>query len=336
MRRILYILFLWAGLSTALLGAETASPDTVTSALGITVETSVDRSEIYIGDLINYRLTIIHDSNIVLTPPPIGANLGAFDVKDYQTDESTRLKDGRIKVESRFSLTTFTTGDYIIPPIPVEFMLPDSTVKYLISEPTPIKVKSLLAESSDTADIRDIKGPIEFKTSYALYYYFGGAFLILAAVAAYIFWRIRRKRMQQGEPVDLRKPWEIAFEELALLKEKNYPSDGQFKQFYVELTEIVRAYLGRIYTIPVLDMTTEEFLVVIMEEEIDEQLFSRLKNFLGFADLVKFAKLIPEMDKVIQDYDEAVNIVEYIRQVETSRVSVAGEPIATTGGGLNV
>jgi hypothetical protein len=329
-------LFLWAGLSTALLGAETASPDTIKSAPGITVETSVDRSEIYIGDLINYRLTIIHDSNIVLTPPPIGANLGAFDVKDYQTDESTRLKDGRIKVESRFSLTTFTTGDYIIPPIPVEFMLPDSTVKYLISEPTPIKVKSLLAESSDTADIRDIKGPIEFKTSYALYYYFGGAFLILAAVAAYIFWRIRRKRMQQGEPVDLRKPWEIAFEELALLKEKNYPSDGQFKQFYVELTEIVRAYLGRIYTIPVLDMTTEEFLVVIMEEEIDEQLLSRLKSFLGFADLVKFAKLIPEMDKVIQDYDEAVNIVEYIRQVETSRVSVAGEPIATTGGGLNV
>ena len=336
MRKILYILTLWAGLSTALLGAEKAAPDTIKSAPGITVETSVDRSEIYIGDLINYRLTIIHDSNIVLTPPPIGANLGAFDVKDYQTDESTRLKDGRIKVESRFSLTTFTTGDYIIPPIPVEFMLPDSTVKYLISEPTPIKVKSLLAESSDTADIRDIKGPIEFKTSYALYYYFGGAFLILAAVAAYIFWRIRRKRMQQGEPVDLRKPWEIAFEELALLKEKHYLSDGKFKQFYVELTEIVRAYLGRIYTIPVLDMTTEEFLVVIMEEEIDEQLFSRLKNFLGFADLVKFAKLIPEMDKVIQDYDEAVNIVEYIRQVETSRVSVAGEPIATTGGGLNV
>jgi hypothetical protein len=336
MRRILYILTLWAGLSTALLGAETASPDTVTSAPGITVETSVDRSEIYIGDLINYRLTIIHDSNIVLTPPPIGANLGAFDVKDYQTDESTRLKDGRVKVESRFSLTTFTTGDYIIPPIPVEFMLPDSTVKYLISEPTPIKVKSLLAESSDTADIRDIKGPIEFKTSYALYYYLGGACLILAAVVAYIYWRIRRKRMQQGEPVDLRKPWEIAFEELALLKEKNYPSDGKFKQFYIELTEIVRAYLGRIYTIPVLDMTTEEFFVVIMEEEIDEQLFSRLKSFLGFADLVKFAKLIPEMDKVMLDFNEAVNIVEYIRQVETSRVSVVGEPLATVEGGPNV
>jgi hypothetical protein len=327
---------LWAGLSMTVLGAEKAVPDTVKSAPGITVETAVDRSEIYIGDLINYRLTIIHDSNIVLTPPPIGANLGAFDVKDYQTDESTRLKDGRIKVESRFSLTTFTTGDYIIPPIPVEFRLPDSTVKYLISEPTPIRVKSLLAESSDTADIRDIKGPIEFKTSYALYYYFGAAFLVLAAVAAYIYWRIRRKRMQQGEPVDLRKPWEIAFEELALLKEKNYLSDGQFKQFYVELTEIIRAYLGRIYTIPVLDMTTEEFLVVIMEEEIEEQFLGRLKSFLNFADLVKFAKLIPETNKVMLDYDEAVNIVEYIRQVETSRVPVAGESLVAAGGGSNV
>ncbi len=307
----------------ALVSAANESPDTVSSAPGITIETAVDKSEIYIGDLVNYRLTIIHDSSITLTPPPIGANLGAFDVKDYQTDESTKLKDGRIKIESRFVLTTFTTGDYIIPPIPVKFTLPDSTTKYLISEPTPIKVKSLLAESADSTNIRDIKGPIEFKTSKAIYYYLGGLAVVILAIAGYFYWRAKKRGMLSGEPIDLRKPWEIAYEELALLKVKNYLSEGNFKQFYVELTEIVRAYLGRIYGIPVLDMTTEEFLDCIAEGDITEELFNRLKEFLNFADLVKFAKLVPEPEKIEVDFGEAAGIIEYVRQAEMARIAEA-------------
>jgi len=320
MNRFIYIIIFWLS-SVAVTFAGDNTSDTVSSAPGITIETAVDKSEIYIGDLIKYRLTIIYDSSIVLTPPPIGANLGAFDVKEYQTDESTKLKDGRIKMESRFVLTTFTTGDYIIPPIPVKFMLPDSTTKFLISEPTPIKVKSLLAESADSADVRDIKGPIEFKSGKAIYYYLGALAIILLGVAGYLYWRGKKKGMLGAVPVDLRRPWEIAYEELALLKEKNYPTEGKAKQFYVELTEIVRAYLGRIYGIPVLDMTTEEFLACIVEGNITEELFNRLKISLDFADLVKFAKLIPEIEKMNLDFDEVAGIIEYVRQAEMVRLS---------------
>lgn len=320
MTKYIYMIMFWLSLASITIAGDSAS-DTVNSAPGITIETAVDKSEIYIGDLINYRLTIIHDSNVVLTPPPIGANLGAFDVKDYQTDESTKLKDGRIKIESRFVLTTFTTGDYIIPPIPVKFMLPDSTTKFLISEPTPIKVKSLLAESADSADIRDIKVPIEFKSGKAIYYYLAALAIIMLGIAGYFYWRAKKKGMLSAESIDLRKPWEIAYEELALLKEKNYPAEGKAKQFYVELTEIVRAYLGRIYGIPVLDMTTEEFLACIIEGNITEELSNRLKIFLDFADLVKFAKLIPEIEKMNIDFDEAAEIIECVRQAETVRLS---------------
>jgi len=334
MKMLFYILALVTILGGAALAAD-ESPDTVTSAPGITVETSVDRSEIYIGDLISYRLTIVHDSNIVLTPPPIGANLGAFDVKDYQTDESTKLKDGRIKIESRFMLTTFTTGDYVIPPIPVKFMLPDSTVKYLISEPIPIRVKSLLAESADSTSIRDIKGPIEFKTSKAIYYYLGGAAALILAIGGYLYWRAKKRRTLVGEPVDLRKPWEIAFEALALLKEKNYLIEGKFKLFYIELTETVRAYLGRIYGIPVLDMTTEEFLSCIAEGDVTEEFYERLRLFLNYADLVKFAKLVPEEGKTAIDFDEAAAIVEFVRVAEMARAAEPGiertESVRETG-----
>ncbi len=325
-----YILAILAISATMLRGADKPPVDTVKSAPGITIETSVDRSEIYIGDLIKYTLAIIHDSDIVLTPPPIGANLGAFDVKDYQTDVETKLKDGRIKSESRFVLTTFTTGDYIIPPIPVEFKLPDGTVKYLISEPTPIKVKSLLAEGGDSADIRDIKGPIYFKTKALWPYYMAGAIVILAAAGYYWWWR-RRKKLGPAEFIDTRKPWEIAFENLALLQQKGYIADRKTKQFYIELTEIIRAYFGRIYKMPVLDMTTDEFLEQIIQKEVDATLFERLKKFLNHADMVKFAKLIPETERMTADFEEASEMVEVVRQVEMTKVQMMTAMTEVTG-----
>ncbi|SYZ73985.1 conserved exported hypothetical protein [Candidatus Zixiibacteriota bacterium] len=321
MRGFNYIIGVLLIAGTSVMAAEKTPVDTVKSAPGISIETSVDRSEIYIGDLIKYTLSIIHDSNIVLTPPPIGANLGAFDVKDYQTDVETKLKDGRIKSESRFVLTTFTTGDYIIPPIPVEFKLPDGTVKYLISEPTPIRVKSLLAEGNDSADIRDIKGPIYFKMKATWPYYMAGIVVILAAAGYYWWWR-RRKKLGPAEFIDTRKPWEIAFESLAVLQQKKYVEEGKFKQFYIELTEIIRAYFGRVYRMPVLDMTTDEFLGQIVEKEVDAELFNRLKKFLNHGDMVKFAKLIPEAEKAVADFDEVSAIVETVRQAEMAKPPV--------------
>jgi len=308
--------------------------DTVSSAQGITIETSVDRAEIYIGDMITYSLSIIHDSDVVLTPPPIGANLGSFDVKNYEDFGETRLESGSIKTESRFMLTTFTTGDYIIPPIPVEFMLPDSTKKILISEPMPIKVSSLLAEGSDTADIRDLKSPIEFKSSWPWWYYSILA-AILILIVSLIMWRIFRRVEEEKKPVDTRNPWEIAYEDLAFLKEKNLPAEGEYKQYYVELSDIFREFLQRTCNIPVLDMTTYEFMTAIDEREIDPELITRFRRFLEFADLVKFAKYIPENEKAVSDFDEACNMVDTVRAIELRKQQIPPVMTAagTTGGG---
>lgn len=337
MRIATFIVGIGLLISGLVYGQDAVPMDTVKSAPGITIETEIDKAEIYIGDLINYRLTVIHDSDITLIPPPIGANLGAFDVKDYQADDETTLKDGRKKIESRFLLTTFTTGDYLIPPIPIEYITPDSTRKVLISEPIAIRVSSLLAEDSDTLDIRDIKGPFNFKTAKTWLYFLIGGIILAAAIALYLIRYFRRKRAAVGEPVDTRKPWEIAFEDLAVLKEKEYPGTGEFKLYYVELTEIVRAFLGRIYSIPMLDMTTYEVCVAFRSLEIDEQLFERIKSFLMHADLVKFAKWVPEVSRMNEDFDEAHSIVEQLMQSELSKMASMQTEIASkVAGGAGV
>ena len=208
--------------------------DTVESLPGIEVTTSVNVAEMYVGDIITYTVGIVYDTTLELIPPPLGANLGAFDVKDYQPDQVTELPDGRVRSETIFKLSTFTTGDYIIPPLPILFRLPDSTAKVILAEGLPIKVKSLLGDDDDTLDIKALKDPYEFERDYSRYYWFGGAGLLLL-LAGIGLWLYLRKRGTEEEFVDLRPAWEIALEGLAILTEKHLPEEKQFKKFYLEL-----------------------------------------------------------------------------------------------------
>jgi len=84
-------------------------------------------------------------------------------------------------------------------------------------------------------------------------------------------------------------------------------------------------------------MTTCEFLSAIVQEDIEEELYNRLKAFLDYADLVKFAKLVSELEKTEADYEEACDLVDHIRRVEMSKVSApAGGILVESGGGANV
>jgi len=300
-----------AVLSTSTL-AQT-EPDTVRSLPGVEVTTSVDRAEMYVGDLITYKVDITYDSTIQLVPVPLGANLGAFDVKDYKPDIETKLKDGRIKSETIFTLSTFTTGDYVIPPLPVMFIMPDSSRKILLSESVPIKVQSLLENASDTLNVRPLKAQYAFKRDMTKYYIWGGVLLFVLIGAGVLWWYWRKRHQGEVEVVDLREPWEIAFERLALLKEKHYIEEGECKAYYFELTELVRQYLGRMYHLDVLEMTTDEFVSRFEEIELPGDLYKSLGAFFKHADLVKFAKFVPEQRRLEDDYLFVHEVIEQVR-----------------------
>ena len=303
--------------------------DTVSSMTGIAIETAVDRAEIYVGDLIDYSVTITYDSVYELIPPPLGANLGAFDVKDYQSDIITRLPDGRIQSENKFVLSTFTTGDYVIPPLPAIFNLPDGSKKLLLSEGVPIKVKSLLAESADTLDVRPLKPPHEFRRDLSRYYLWGGVGLAVLVVAGILVWMRLRRRKGPEEPVDTRPPWEMAFERLALLEQENLLADRKYKEYYFELTEIARFFMGRMYEINTLDMTTTEYLQSFEKIRLPGDLYEASERFLVHADLVKFAKLVPENGRAESDFSFVHDMIESVRADFTHRQDVVVQHTVT-------
>ena len=139
----------------------------------ISVESHVDRATITIGDRILYTLAVESDSAVKLEPLALGSNLGAFEVKDYKIHDPEKTRNGRIMNRSEYVITTFTTGEYVIPPITIDYTDPNGGKKQIQSEPLFILVKSVGATESDKEDIRGLKPPIEIKGGY------WGYFLIL-------------------------------------------------------------------------------------------------------------------------------------------------------------
>ena len=123
----------------------------------------------------------------------------------------------------------------------------------------------------------------------------GAGCLVLGAAAVifaiwfairYVARRVKEHRMS---------PIERAWVELDRLLKKGLPGRGRYKDFYVELTMVVRRYVQRKYGIKAPHLTTEEFLREFKDERRETR--DELKKFLESADMVKFAgvEATPEM-----------------------------------------
>ena len=109
--------------------------------------------------------------------------------------------------------------------------------------------------------------------------------LVVKAIAA----KVREIKMS---------PIQRAMVELERLLKKGLPGRGRYKDFYVELTMVVRRYVQRKYGIRAPHLTTEEFLGELAGSRLGEcSNVEGLKAFLESADMVKFAgvQATPEM-----------------------------------------
>ena len=108
----------------------------------------------------------------------------------------------------------------------------------------------------------------------------------LVAGVKYVARRVKEHRMS---------PIERAWVELDRLLKKGLPGRGRYKDFYVELTMVVRRYVQRKYGIKAPHLTTEEFLREFRDE--GRGMRDELRKFLESADMVKFAgvEATPEM-----------------------------------------
>lgn len=301
----------------------------------IEVTASVDKSVITVGDLINYTLTIDRKKTLNIREPQPGEKIGAFEIKEYQK-LPPKEQGERIVEQFEFTITTYDTGTYMIPPYPVGYLPSDTSTNYEIitAEPLEITVESVL-ESGD-AELQDIRPPMGFPGPNWLAWTLGGVLLLLIAGAIYLW---LRKKKSGGKPIFrkevIRPAHEIAQEELQQLLDSDLLSRGKYKHFYSILSDILRRYIEGRFFIRALEETTSELHQSLINVDVPESQAALALRVLSDCDMVKFAKHIPqktetaETVRLVREFIELTHIeferVENIEKVETEVTQATSE-----------
>lgn len=283
----------------------------------ISVESHVDRATITIGDRILYTLKITTDPKVKLEPLALGSNLGAFEVKDYKIYDLEKTKDGKVVNKSEYVITTFTTGEYVVPPISINYTDPKGEKKQIKSEPLFVLVKSVGASESDKEDIRGLKPPIDVRGGYWTYLLILPILALLGA-GGFVYYRYKAKGLALPKiPEELQKPaWEVALLELEALRNSDLLQKKHIKRYFIILSDIIRKYIDRRYEISALDRTTEEIKGEIKRIRLDPKAGALIYDLLCFCDLVKFAKYNPMNEEIEKSLEDAYSIVDLTKMEE--------------------
>lgn len=132
--------------------------------------------------------------------------------------------------------------------------------------------------------------------------------LIPAGIILALYLRRPRKMRELTE-------WEKAVQELAGLREKISLRKLPPEQAFVSLTEFMRRYLEQRFGLPVTRSTAQEFIGIMDKYGSTFPAESRpfLREFLNEADLVKFARVVPENALVERSAASAEQFVAHTR-----------------------
>jgi hypothetical protein len=270
-----------------------------TSLFAQKVTTSIDTTKNKIGA--EFKLTLKTNvdtlSKVVF---PNAKSFGALEViQSYPID--TIKKDDRYELVKKYGLTQFDSGRYMIPSIKIlinkKAFLSDS----IQVEVANVQVDTLKQKMYDIKDIAPANEGIGDWWKYLL------ILLLIGGIGAFIYWYLKKRQTKKIEEEIYKTPIEKATSLLNNLEKKELWQHGEVKEYYSQLTDIVRNYIEEAIEIPAMESTTSELIESLkiaskkkkmkLSQETIDNLFVVLKQ----ADLVKFAKSKPLDFEITED-----------------------------------
>jgi hypothetical protein len=266
--------------------------------------------------------------------PTLPDTVGKIEIIHRSIVDTVRGKEKNWKSYSqKLTVTSFDTGYITFPKIPFRSGSgKDTTI--IFSDSLLLQYASIPVDT--TKAIKDIKGIMAAPLTVGEMTPWIVGVMILGAIAiiAYTIY-LRRK---SKKPLILFKPKPelpahvLALEALNHLKDEALWKKGRFKEYYTCLTDILRNYFEHRYGVMAQEMTSDEIMEALKTYATDG-LLNKLRTLFSTADLVKFAKGIPESHENESNLDIAYNFVEstkLITVVESSSHDVIKSNDPTT------
>ena len=266
----------------------------ISMILALIVSATLDSTTLFIGDQTDLHLRAIGEVGEQVTMPVLDKELiPGVEIVDRTIVDTLSLKDGRVQYDQYLTVTSFEDSLFYIAPLP--FVSGDDTVW---SDGLTLNVVQPFEMDTTDMAITDIKGVYKAPVWWWGIFRWVLLAVLLAGVGVAGYYLItylqRRKLEEAGNEVvtePLRPADEVALEKLDAIKEKKIWQQGQVKEYYTQLTDVVREYIARRFEVSSVEQTSDETLRDIrplLSERKD--LYDQLRKMLTLADLVKFAK----------------------------------------------
>ena len=267
------------------------------------VKTEVDTTKIRVGEQINYKIKVEADSTILVVFPEGQTFIPLENVEALKID--TTKRKAKFLLSRIYKLTQFDSGSYTIPR--QKIIIGD---KPFFTDSLKVDVNTIKVDTTKQK-LYDIKPIINVEKSVGNWWkWLLGILLALALVAFLLYWFIwRKKPLTEEEEIALLPPYDRAKLALQKLDESQYLIRAEVKDYYSELTFIIKKYLDEKVYDRALESTTDELVSRLQllkdgnQIELSKDTIKNLESILKRADLVKFAKSAPdtalaEMDKI--------------------------------------
>ena len=281
------------------------------------VEIKTDKNQILIGERIEYDLFI------TLPSQGYSINFGMPDsIPHFETIENggydTMRTGGAFVLRRKFVFTSFDSGAWYIPAMPVTLQLNDDKKTFTTDS---VLINVGYSPTDSTSELRDIKPIMEIKVVNYTAYIVAGA-LLLVALIVFLLYLYLKRRARKPLPVlhSALSPYDEAMNDLKEISNYKLNVAADVKQYHSQLSFILKRYYSRIIANNLLNKTTSEFLLVMKQKEVELQQVTTVAQILRTGDAVKFAKHIPTVSESENCFAELKQVIEKLEKDKPNKI----------------
>ena len=276
---------------------------------------TVEPDSIGIGDRFLYTIEVERDLMQEVYFPDFKQSVEHYEMIEDRPVDTLSREGRKLKLRKSYLMAAFQEGIHNV--LPEVMYLDKNIIDTLRGDDTLRLMVTTFEIDSTSHTIFDIKPQRTLKFKFGEISGYVTWTIIAIIIVVLLFLVAKRILAHYGKsfsdifkPAPPLPPHEIALRDLKKLHSERLWQEGNHKLYYSGLTDILRAYIAGQFGVGALEMTSDEIIEAMRGVEIPQKQKMDLTELLRDADLVKFAKAMPEAEANEAAYTMALNFVE--------------------------
>jgi hypothetical protein len=221
---------------------------------------------------------------------------------------------GKTVYRQSITLTGFDSGYWQVPSLQFRTITRDTAEGAGVMHTDSLQIVVNTVPVDTTKPFRPIKQIRSVPLDLLAYWPYALGVVVLALVILWlVFFRKRAEKVEKAPDVPREPPYEEAVRSLKALEGEKLWQHQEVKAYYTRLTDILRRYIERQFSVNAMEQTSDELLASVRPVTKLNQQRENLRYILETADLAKFAKLEPQPEAHEASLKKAYELVEWTR-----------------------